>query len=81
VENLLLRRVYAALGTGDNAAVDETRDNCLDLVWPLMLGDYAERIKSGETPRGICSSSVEGTLRFQTVGQSMIERYKREDAS
>ena len=53
VENLLLRKVYAALDTGDNAAVDETRDNCLDLVWPLMLADYSKRVESEETPNGI----------------------------
>jgi serine/threonine protein kinase len=50
VENILMRKVWKALDMADNEEVDEARDECIDLVWPFMLADYAKRVGSKETP-------------------------------
>lgn len=44
-ENVLLKKVWDALEAEDDAAVTEARDACMELVWPLMLADYAMRVE------------------------------------
>jgi tRNA A-37 threonylcarbamoyl transferase component Bud32 len=59
-ENVLLKTVWDALEAQDDAAVTEARDACMELVWPLMLADYARRVESNQSP-------TNGTIKLRAV--------------
>ena len=51
-ENALLEKVDDALGASDDAAVDDAREACMALAYPLMFDDYRARISSNQKPKG-----------------------------
>jgi len=51
-ENALLEKVDDALRASDDAAVDEARDACMALAYPLMFDDYQARISSHQMQNG-----------------------------
>lgn len=59
-ENVLLKTVWDALEAEDDAAVTEARDACMELVWPLMLVDYAKKVESNQR-------SPNGTIKLRAV--------------
>ena len=76
VENRLLRKVYKALDTEDNGALDEAADACISLVRPFMTADYIKRVGANQVPSGtiklravtqhgvVCVANHESHLRY-----------------
>jgi len=63
-ENTLLKNVYDALDEEDEPVVDEARNKCMELVWPLMFADYARRVASNQKSTG--------TIKLRAITQHRV---------